>query len=183
MFQDLLEQIKRIDETSTYTSPFWNYLIHETRNKEVRDKILKEGFEYTTNPNILKGIYTIPDIWYRSLGIGPAIKIFTRRTTRVFDNGAEKPSNSLRGFGNVKFNEFYVDILSRMGYDLPYANRDEDITWLRRNKEEIERFFNNMEDRQTFMRRLRHWLLPKYDVYVDGGQVIIVNKVCIEKLI
>lgn len=192
MFDKLLEKcmggswVQRgggVVEAKVYTEPFWNYLVHESGSAENRQSILQSGFNYTTNPNILRGIYAVPDEWYKPLGIGYPVKIYTKRGTRIFDNGADRPMSALRGIGTVKFNEVYVGILNQLGYDLPYSDRDENWNWYRRNEGPIEKFLDNWEDRKKYQRGLRKFLVGNdYKVYINGGEVIIVNKTCIDRV-
>jgi len=175
-----------VKETTTYTTPFWRYLIHDTDSEENRRNILEHGFEYSSNPNILKGIYTQPDDWYISTGKGFPIKIYTRKNTRIFDNGVDRPMDSLRGLGNIEFNKVYVDILNKLGYKVSYAKKDGDYIWFHENEKVIEEFIGrpaNWDSRQKYQRLLYEFLIDNnYDVYINGGEIIIVNEVCIDKL-
>lgn len=176
----------KFEEMIIYTKPFWHSLIHSVKNPEDKQSILQNGFLVGQNDFILKGIYTVPDVWYGGnirARQETIIQIYTKKNTRVYDSGADRPIDSLRGIGSLKFNLLYCKILKKLKYNLLPASIDEDYNWYKKNAEVIEKFLDDSSARKLYQKLLFNELIKKYDVYINGGELIIINPECIEEMV
>jgi hypothetical protein len=159
-----------------FSKPFWNYLVHEARSKEAMESILQTRFKVGTNPVILKGVYTVPDIWYKGCFLGNdtcyPIKIFTSRTANYYDNGADRPMDTLlcRGDLDPEYVAFHKQLLKKQGYVL-------------RSAEDAYNWLDNRKNHRQWASALQKWLADRdVDIFQNGGETIILNLSCIEKI-
>ena len=143
------------------------------------------------NTKILSGIYTQPLQWFSvgMFGEGEKDRIIYIETIdepKLFDNGANRPTDTLRGFGSSEWNKFYCDALNKLGYSIKSSimtGGKEDGKWYFKNKDVIEKFFNNWDDRIKFEKIYLQWLLQQnYQIVVNGGELIIIDVSCILRI-
>ena len=143
------------------------------------------------NTKILSGIYTQPLQWFSvgMFGEGEKDRIIYIETIdepKLFDNGANRPTDTLRGFGSSEWNKFYCDALNKLGYSIKSSimtGGKEDCKWYFKNKDVIEKFFNNWDDRIKFEKIYLQWLLQQnYQIVVNGGELIIIDVSCILRI-
>ena len=179
-----MKKYKTFCET-VYSAPFWDFLIHITRSPQDKKSILKNGFDISRNPVILKGVYCVPDCWYMGTtrkNDPSRIDIYTKHNTKVFDTDANRPIDSLQGIGTKQWNTLYCEILSKLGIKIiPKGN----FSWeyyFEKNSIKIKEFLNDFELRERYQKLLYNVLIKQYDVVVNGGELIIINPKCIDHL-
>ncbi len=177
-FKGFLNEVKVNLKRLTLNKAPWKYLIHFARDgkKENRDKLLEVGPKKFKLRGKL-GIYTTPN--YKpmvNLDKDVHIKITTKDNIKILDTGGRKATELWSGIGKKEYGILFADILKKMGIDISEPKKDFDYDWLKSNFKEVTKF-NHTKFIVLFKQYLKR---NKYDVLINGGEIIIINVNCIE---
>jgi len=142
--------------------------IHETSPK-IATKIMKEGIKPSKNPNILKGIYTLPESELRKNEkikneSSVQLRLTTKEKSNFYSNGANRPINAIFGEGNKDFKCLYKNIGRKINAT-PSQIYDSEL-------------YRQKYERELFKRLKEN----NIDIYQNGAEIIIINPKIIEKI-
>jgi hypothetical protein len=172
--------LKESNSSNIYRYPFWNVLIHEA-TRENAISISKHGFAVGKNPIIIAGIYTIPDVWKDGKFRDESVEFFvyTKKNIVVEDMETDKPSLQI-GYKiqNPKYYSFFREFANDFGYSF-----EEKPKYNPETLAEMSRWGNDIPAREKYAKAMTKFLHEnKVDVVVNGGECIIMNNNCIEKI-
>lgn len=177
-----LQTFENFHNTLDYV--FWDYLIHYVNNEEDAQNIIENGFRVSQNPNIVSGLYTVPNNWHdpqvdKGLKNGGYFKIYTKPQCKVWDGGNERAGEQTKGLGREEYKLFFASVLRELGYNPKLEDgiivHDSDYSDI------FLKYYKNWEHRKVWASKLTKWLLDKgVDLYVNGGELILLNLNMIE---
>jgi hypothetical protein len=141
-------------------------LIHEASSQNAK-KILKYGFNKSTNKYITNGVYTIPLPFktekFDSRDSEKELVVWLKKGSKIFWTNSDRPTEYYLGDGNIFYKRLYNDL--NKGYKTP---KDD---------------FTDKDSQADFSRRMESWLKNSGYVGVQqGGEVVITDFNAIESI-
>lgn len=164
-----------------FSKPIWKHLIHETKSADDRTRILSaKAFNAATNPNIIAGIYTRPDVWVDDdMPADDRLIKFCTRNCNFAHNGANRPMDALNGVASVWWNELWCDAAAELGVNVRPTMRADDHDWLKANRKLVD--FVIKEKRHPFINAVNHRIAElNIDILGQGGEFIITNQAVVD---